>query len=78
MEPGEYRYDFEIQLPLGLPTSLEAQVGYIRYGLQVVMDRPLWPSQKFEETFTVIKPLNLNNDMTLRVTFRRNVFIAKE
>lgn len=55
-------------LPLGVPTSLEAQIGHIRYGLQIVLDRPRWPDQKFEETFTVIKPLNLNNDLTLRVS----------
>lgn len=56
-----------MQLPLSVPTSLEAQVGHIRYGLQVVLARPRWHDQKFEETFTVIKPLNLNHDITLRV-----------
>lgn len=67
LHPGVYRYNFHIQLPFGLPTSIEAQVGHIRYGLQVVLDRHRWPDQKFEETFTVIKPLNLNYDTTLRV-----------
>lgn len=52
---------------MGLPTSLEAQNGHIRYGLQVVLDRLRWPDQKFEESFTVIKPLNLNHDISLRV-----------
>lgn len=75
MEPGEYRYNFQVQLPLGLPTSLEARAGHIRYGLQVVLDRPLWLDQKFEETFTVIKPLNLNNDMTLRVNSKKCFYI---
>lgn len=69
LEPGEYKYDYQIRLPTGLPTSIEAQYGYIRYGLQVVLDRPRFSSdQKFAETFTVIKPLNLNNDITLRVS----------
>lgn len=68
MEPGEYRYNFQVQLPFGLPTSIEAQIGHIRYGLQVVLDRPRWHDQKFEEIFTVIKPLNLNHDITLRVS----------
>lgn len=69
LEPGEYNYDFQIRLPVGLPTSIEAQIGYIRYGLQVVLDRPRFlPDQKFAEQFTVIKPLNLNNDITLRVS----------
>lgn len=67
LDPGEYNYNFQVQLPMGIPTSLEAQIGHIRYGLQVVLARPLWPDQKFEKTFTVIKPLNLNHDITLRV-----------
>ncbi|XP_055296096.1 arrestin domain-containing protein 1-like isoform X2 [Sitodiplosis mosellana] len=66
IEPGTYTYAFQVFLPLGVPTSLEAQHGHVRYGLQVVLDRPRWPDQKFEETFTVIKPLNLNHDLTLR------------
>lgn len=71
LEPGEYNYDYQIQLPMGLPTSIEASIGYIRYGLQVVLDRPRFsPDQKFAETFTVIRPLNLNNDATLRVSLR--------
>lgn len=65
--PGLYEYTFSLSLPLGLPTSLEAQNGYIRYGLQLVLDRPRWPDQKFEESFTVIKPLDLNSDFSLRV-----------
>lgn len=69
LEPGEYTYDYRIRLPVGLPTSIEAQCGYIRYGLQVVLDRPRFSSdQKFAETFTVIRPLNLNYDISLRVS----------
>lgn len=67
LEPGVYQYDFQAQLPTGIPTSLEAMHGHIRYGLQVVLDRPRWANQNFEATFTVIKPLNLNNDIALRV-----------
>ncbi|XP_031621629.1 uncharacterized protein LOC116339736 [Contarinia nasturtii] len=66
LAPGVYKYAFQVELPLNIPTSLESQHGHIRYGFQVVLDRPLWSDQKFEETFTVIKPLNLNNDLTLR------------
>lgn len=72
LEPGEYKYEYQIRLPVGLPTSIEAQIGYIRYGLQVVLDRPRFlPDQKFAEQFTVIKPLNLNNDTTLRVSVKK-------
>lgn len=55
---------------MGLPTSIEASIGYIRYGVQVVMDRKRFsPDQKFAETITVIRPLNLNYDSVLRVSF---------
>lgn len=70
IEPGTYTYSFQVQIPLGAPTSIEAQHGHVRYGMQVVLDRPRWADQKFEETFTVIKPLNLNHDLTLRVNFK--------
>lgn len=78
LDPGEYNYNFQVQLPMGIPTSLEAQIGHIRYGLQVVLARPRWPDQKFEKTFTVIKPLNLNHDITLRVNnFNETLSIEK-
>lgn len=71
LEPGEYNYDYQIRLPIGLPTSIEASIGYIRYGLQVVLDRKRFsPDQKFAETFTVIRPLNLNYDTVLRVSLK--------
>lgn len=65
--PGTYQYDFHVQLPYGLPTSLEGVHGYIRYAATVTLDRPRWANQTFEEAFTVIKPLNLNDDLRLRV-----------
>lgn len=64
---GQYQYNFHCNLPAGLPTSLEGDVGYIRYRVRVVLDIPLWPDEEFEDIFTVIKPLNLNYDSTLRV-----------
>lgn len=79
LEPGEYKYDYQMRLPVGLPTSIEAQIGYIRYGLQVVLDRPRFlPDQKFAEQFTVIKPLNLNNDTTLRVSLKKKIHKLRE
>lgn len=68
-----YRYSFHVALPFDIPTSLEALNGHIRYGLQVVLDRPRWSDQKFEQTFTVIKPLNLNHDISLRVNGNVNI-----
>lgn len=46
---------------------MEGDIGYIRYVAEVVLDRPMWPNQKYERTFTVIKPLNLNDSPSFRV-----------
>lgn len=69
VQAGNYNYDFHCNLPAGLPTSLEADIGYIRYMARVVLDIPMWPDTEFNEVFTVIKPLNLNYDPTLRVSW---------
>lgn len=67
LQPGTYNYTFQCNLPIGLPTSVEGVHGYIRYSVTLNLDRPLWPDQEFEEGFTVIKPVNLNDQPTLRV-----------
>lgn len=67
MQPGDYKYSFHCNLPPGLPTSLEAETGYIRYKVRIVLDIALWPDQEYETIFTVIRPLNLNFDPALRV-----------
>lgn len=66
--PGVYHYSFACDLPVGLPTSLEGDVGYVRYTVRICLDIPRWPDIEFEENFTVIKPLNLNYDVELRVS----------
>lgn len=69
IQPGTYEFTFQSHLPLGLPTSIEGAHGHIRYSASVVLDRPMWPDQKFEEDFTVIKPYNLNQQLDLRVKY---------
>lgn len=68
VQPGTYNYNFQCSLPSGLPTSLEATIGHIRYMVRVVMDIPMWVDTEFVEVFTVIKPLNLNYSEELRVS----------
>lgn len=68
IQPGTYGYAFRCQLPEGLPTSLEGEYGHIRYTARVNLDRPMWPDQEYESAFTVIKPINLNLDPSLRVS----------
>lgn len=67
LQPGTYNYAFQCNLPIGLPTSVEGDHGYIRYSVILTLDRPLWSDQDFKEQFTVINPLNLNVQPTLRV-----------
>lgn len=68
IQPGVYSYMFQCSLPPGLPTSVEAETGHIRYIAKVVLNVPGSVSDvTFEEAFTVIKPLNLNSIPSLRV-----------
>lgn len=74
IQPGEYNYTFSCMLPVDLPTSVEGNTGYIRYSVIVNLDRPMWPDQEFEESFTVLKPVNLNDNLALRVyTIARSI-----
>lgn len=67
LAPGTETYSFQCMLPAGLPTSVEHGVGHITYGVNVVMDIPLWVDNEWKEHFTVIKPINLNADLSMRV-----------
>lgn len=64
-------------LPISLPTSVEGNIGYIRYSVAVHIDKPLWPHQRFQEYFTVIKALNLNDEINLRVSEPQNEIMTK-
>lgn len=65
--PGVYNYTFQCNLPIGLPTSVEGIHGHIRYSATVTLIRPMWTDQEFEEGFTVIKPVDLNDQPQLFV-----------
>ncbi|KAG4076323.1 hypothetical protein HA402_005766 [Bradysia odoriphaga] len=59
---GSNQYPFEIQLPSHLPTSFEGKYGHIRYTLALSII-PLGMTSDpapIVETFTIIRPLNLN------------------
>lgn len=76
MQPGTYNYDYHCNLPEGLPTSLEADIGHIRYMVRVILDIPLETDTEFSEMFTVIKPLNLNLNPANRVSATGAVTMA--
>lgn len=73
--PGTYNHTFQCMLPAGLPTSVEGEIGHIRYTTEVVLDIPMWPDKEFKEPFTVIKAINLNADPALRVIYSVFAFI---
>lgn len=60
LQPGTYNYTFEFKLPNNVPSSIEGDCGWIQYAVNVVVDISIWADQKFEQTFTVIQPINLN------------------
>lgn len=65
--PRVYNYKFSFVLPSTIPASVEGIIGYIRYTAVLHIDRPLWPNQSFEQHFTVLKTVNLNDEILLRV-----------
>lgn len=65
--PGTYNYNFQCMLPAELPTSVEAEIGYIRYTARVNIDIPRAFDKEFNTSFTVIKAINLNSMPALRV-----------
>lgn len=67
LKPDEYVYTFSCQLPDDLPTSLQGSFGTIRYTAVVTINVPLWSDKTFEEDFTVIKTVNLNEMFELKV-----------
>lgn len=54
-------------MPAGLPSSFIGEFGEIRYIATVVLDVPRWPDDEFQQPFTVIKPLDLNDIPAVRV-----------
>lgn len=67
LKPDEYVYTFSCQLPDDLPTSLQGSFGSIRYTAAVTINVPLWSDKTYEENFTVIKTVNLNDMFELKV-----------
>lgn len=67
LKPDVYKYDFELALPADLPTSMEGSYGSIRYKAILTINVPIWPDKVFENCFSVIKPVNLNEMFELKV-----------
>ncbi len=63
VEPGEYKYVFDCNIPDECHTSVEETHGFIRYSVTVVIEEDSERKKEFVESFTVINPLNLNDDV---------------
>lgn len=73
MPSGMHTFDFHCDLPAALPTSCESSIGHVRYTVQVTIDRLLRGNKEFLQPFTVIKPLDLNNDEAWRAPMAEEV-----
>lgn len=67
--PGEYKYLFDCNIPDECHTSVEEDNGFIRYSVIVVIEEDVDKKKEFIESFTVINPLNLNDDETYGVRY---------
>ena len=57
---GYNQYPFSFQLPYNIPCSFEHNVGYVRYTVNAVIDRPWKFNHECKAAFTVVSSLDLN------------------
>ncbi|CAB3411178.1 unnamed protein product [Caenorhabditis bovis] len=70
---GTYNYPFSFQLPLKCPPSFEGELGYIRYFIKVVIDRPWKFDDKLAKCFTVLPVVDLSAVRNAKVDSRRHI-----
>lgn len=59
---GTHTYPFTCALPPTLPSSYEGKWGHVRYTIKVTLDRPWKFDQDTKMAFTVISPVDLNQN----------------
>lgn len=67
LDAGEHVYNFEMQLPLDLPSTYDGQHGHIIYYANVIVIIPWGSDKDFEDRFYVFRDLDLNRFPSLRV-----------
>lgn len=61
LQPGEYSYPFQFLIPnQNMPTSVEANHGYVRYWLKGIIDRPWRFDFTTKAAFTMIEFVDIN------------------
>lgn len=64
---GTKEFPFTCVLPPTLPSSFEGEFGHVRYTVKVVLDRPWKFDQETKAAFTVLSPVDLNANPSLKV-----------
>lgn len=64
---GRQQLPFTCVLPPALPSSFEGSKGHIRYTVKVIIDRPWKFDHETKTAFTVLSPVDLNLNPTLKV-----------
>ena len=62
IQTGEHKFPFKCALPMNLPSSFESDFGHVRYIVKATLDRPWKFDQEVKSPFTVILPLDLNEE----------------
>ncbi|KYQ55050.1 Arrestin domain-containing protein 3 [Trachymyrmex zeteki] len=62
IQSGEHKFPFTCTLPTNLPSSFESDFGHVRYTVKATLDRPWKFDQDVKSPFTVITPLDLNQE----------------
>lgn len=67
---GTHSYPFTCALPPQLPSSFEGEWGHVRYTIKVTLDRPWKFDQDTKMAFTVISPVDLNQNPRIKEPFK--------
>lgn len=65
---GRHTYPFTYQLPQDIPSSFEGKYGYVRYFAKGIIDKPWKFDHETMKCFTVICPLDLNQESLATVS----------
>ncbi|KAJ6643115.1 Arrestin domain-containing protein 2 [Pseudolycoriella hygida] len=78
LSAGYHKFDFEIMLPLTLPSTFNGSSGSTEYKATLVLDSSFFSKESFSKEFTVIKPLDINNipSLALPLIVEKNTFIG--